>query len=123
MKNKYIYKENAEKGEKMGVYTTKLIDLFMDGKNWTRADTLNAYDYLHGAFYENEININIKECEPSKISWGIIHLCDILKGEGMYGSNGVQDEIRNSILAVMENLNVITKGQYKSITDYLYKYY
>jgi len=107
----------------MGVYTTKLIDLFMDGKNWTRTDTLNAYDYLHGAFYGNEINININECEPSKISWGIIHLCDILNGEGMNGANGVQDEIRNSILLVMVNLNVITKDQNKSITDYLYKNY
>lgn len=107
----------------MGVYTTKLIDLFMDGKNWTREDTLNAYDYLHGAFYGNEINININECEPSKISWGIIHLCDILKGEGMNGGNGVQEEIRNSILLVMINLNVITNDQNKSITNYLYKNY
>jgi len=41
----------------------------------------------------------------------------------MHGSNGVQDEIRNSILAVMDNLNVITKEQYKSITAYLYKNY
>lgn len=107
----------------MGEYTTRLIDLFMDGKNWNREYTLKAYNYLHGAFYGNEINININECEPSKISWGIIHLCDILNGEGMYGANAVQDEIRNSILAVMDNLNVITKDQKKSITDYLYKSY
>ena len=107
----------------MGVYTTKLIDLFMDGRNWTREDTLNAYEYLHGAFYGNEINININECETSNVSWGIIHLCDILNSEGMHGANGVQDEIRNSILLVMVNLNVITKEQNKQISDYLHKNY
>ena len=35
----------------------------------------------------------------------------------------VQDEIRNSIILVMINLNVITNDQNKSISDYLYKNY
>jgi len=80
----------------------------MDGKNWDRKSTVKAYDYLHGAFYENEVNIN--ECDTSTVLLGISHLCELLNGEGIYGSRGDQREMRSTILVLMDNLNIITKN-------------
>ena len=103
----------------MDSYKMKLFDLLMDGKSWDRQHTEKAYDYLHGAFYGHEINIS--ECETSTVLLGISHLCELLNGEG-YGSRGDQREMRSTILAAMDNLNIITKDQKEKITDYLYKY-
>jgi hypothetical protein len=99
-------------------YKNQLIDLFMNGNEWTREHTLKAYDYLHGAFYENEVDISSSNL--SDVYWGIIHLCDILNGEGSYGASGVQREIRSSLLAVMVRLNVISKDEKRKIIDRLY---
>ena len=101
-------------------YKIKLFNLLMDGKDWDRKHTTKTYDYLHGAFYCKEINIS--ECETSTILLGITNLCELLFGEGMYESKGDQCEMRSTILAVMDNLHIITKDQKKKITDKLYKF-
>jgi hypothetical protein len=96
-------------------YTTRLIDLFMEGGNWTREHTLEAYKLLDYIIIHE---INIKNCSSSGLKSALRNLSDLLYSEAtMKGQEGAEEDSRSSVLEIAKNLKVITDAQIETIVN------
>ncbi|GEM_PF-6205321 len=87
-------------------YTEKLRLLFKKrNDDWTRNDTLEAFDYLNGLFHEFEFKYD--DLDKGELVYGLRKLSDILYGFSQNGNNGVQWEFKSAIIGFCRRLKIL----------------
>lgn len=90
-------------------FTQKLIELLeIESDDWTRQDSLRAYDYVNGMFYDGELNAN--KIDKYDFYKALTTITGILLGESMCGNNAVHWEIRSQLIVFCKHLGIIPKN-------------
>lgn len=104
----------------MKIYIPQLIDLLMDGHNWTREHTVGAYKLLYDIVCSNEMDI--EKCSYKNLKSALVYMSELLNGEATITEDSdTEYEARDTILEITKNLKLITEEQIKTIANNFYK--
>lgn len=93
-------------------FIVKFVECLDKPRNeWTREDTKNAIDYLHGIFYFGELNK-----ENTKNMYQVTkHILNAYYGEIQTDGKGYQYEFQSEFRAIAVKLGLITTEQSKEM--------